>query len=246
MDLIFKVFVWALLPTAAMVVGGLAALLRAPGSAARSIILHFAAGVVFSVVSVELMPDIIKRHAPIEIIIGFSAGIATMLGLRVLSRKAEEVEKAEQQLQSIRLPSGMLFGIAVDIAVDGLLLGIGFASGGSIGTMLTLALSVELLALGLATSSSLLNQGLSKEKTCALIVALSSLFIITSILGITILRQLSGNNLEIVLSFGLAALLFLVTEELLVEAHEEKETPIHTASFFLGFLVLLILDIVGK
>lgn len=244
MELIFKVCTWALLPTAAMVAGGLFALMRAPGSAARSIILHFAAGVVFSVVSVELLPDIIRRHAPIEIIIGFTAGIATMLGLRLLSRRAEKAE--DEQLRPTRLPSGLLFGIAVDISVDGLLLGIGFASGNSIGTMLTLALSVELLALGLATSASLRKQDLSKKKTSVLIIALSSLFMITSIVGITILRQLSGGNLEIVLSFGLSALLFLVTEELLVEAHEEKETPVHTASFFFGFLVLLILDMMGK
>ncbi len=226
-----------------MVVGGLAAFVRLPGSAARSIILHFAAGVVFSVVSVELLPDIIKRHAPIEIIIGFTAGIATMLALRVLSRHAE---KAQEELQPTRLPTGLLFGIAVDISVDGLLLGIGFASGGSVGSMLTLALSVELFALGLATSASLRKQRLTKMKISALIIALSSLFTIASIVGITVLRQLSGGNLEIVLSFGLSALLFLVTEELLVEAHEEKETPVHTASFFSGFLVLLILDMVAK
>lgn len=226
-----------------MVIGGLAAIVRPPGAAARSIILHFAAGVVFSVVAVELLPDIIKRHAPIEIIIGFTAGIATMLALRVLTRRAEEGEKEQP---ATGLPSGLLFGIAVDIAVDGLLLGIGFASGNSVGTMLTLALSVELLALGLATSTSLREQGLNEKKTSAVIIALSSLFAIASIIGITILRQLSGGNLEIVLSFGLAALLFLVTEELLVEAHEEKETPLHTACFFLGFLVLLILDMTGK
>lgn len=45
-----------------------------------------------------------------------------------------------------------------------------------------------------------------------------------------------------VLSAGLAALLFLVTEELLVEAHEVKETPAITASFFLGFGLFLMLD----
>ena len=39
-------------------------------------------------------------------------------------------------------------------------------------------------------------------------------------------------------AFGLMALLYLVTEELLVEAHEEKcETPVVTSMFFLGFLV---------
>lgn len=45
--------------------------------------------------------------------------------------------------------------------------------------------------------------------------------------------------------FGLwlIALLYLVTEELLVEAHEGgKETPFATAMFFAGFLLLLLLE----
>lgn len=235
-------FIWILAPTVAIIFGGTVAILRQPGAGIRSLILHFAAGVVFSVVAVELLPDIIKRHAPIEIIVGFTAGVATMLFLRVLTRQSEE-----RQVQSVaRLPAGLLFGVAIDIGVDGMLLGIGFSSGSSVGTMLTIALSVELLALGLATSASLLTQGFSKKKIILVNLGLASLFALTSIFGITVLRYVSGNNLEIVLSFGLAALLFLVTEELLVEAHEEKETPMHTACFFLGFLVLLILDLLGK
>ncbi len=239
MDLLVKVSYWALIPTIAMTAGGLIALIRIPGSAARSIILHFAAGVVFSVVSVELLPDIIKRHAPVEIVIGFTAGIVTMLLLRSLNRRLEETEKTQNKKT---LPVGLLFAIGVDITVDGLLLGIGFASGNNVGTMLTLALSVELLALGLATSTSLLKEGISKRTTALTITALSSLFTLASVIGISGLRQLTGEYLEIVLSFGLAALLYLVTEELLVEAHEEEETPIHTAAFFFGFLVLLIMD----
>ena len=44
-------------------------------------------------------------------------------------------------------------------------------------------------------------------------------------------------------AFGLVALLYLVTEELLVEAHEQAEdTPWITALFFVGFLVLLVLQ----
>jgi ZIP family zinc transporter len=48
-----------------------------------------------------------------------------------------------------------------------------------------------------------------------------------------------------VLAFGAAALMFLVTEELLTEAHEEKETPLLTATFFAGFLAFLILGMVA-
>lgn len=48
------------------------------------------------------------------------------------------------------------------------------------------------------------------------------------------------------LSFGAAALLYLVTEELLVEAHEVPKTTLSTAMFFLGFLILLIIDMVRQ
>ena len=37
------------------------------------------------------------------------------------------------------------------------------------------------------------------------------------------------------------ALLFLVTEELLVEAHETAQAPVLTGAFFAGFLLFLIL-----
>lgn len=47
------------------------------------------------------------------------------------------------------------------------------------------------------------------------------------------------------LSFGSAALLFLVTEELLVEAHEVSETAARTAMFFAGFLLFLVLGMLG-
>ena len=44
------------------------------------------------------------------------------------------------------------------------------------------------------------------------------------------------------LSFGLMALLYLVTEELLFEAHEKPDSPLISAMFFVGFLVLLLIE----
>ena len=43
------------------------------------------------------------------------------------------------------------------------------------------------------------------------------------------------------MTFGVAALLYLVTEELLREAHEERETALGTAMFFVGFLAFLVI-----
>ena len=54
-----------------------------------------------------------------------------------------------------------------------------------------------------------------------------------------------GRVLSAVLAFGCAALLFLVTEELLVEAHEVPETPWTTAMFFAGFLLFLVIGMLA-
>ena len=69
---------------------------------------------------------------------------------------------------------------------------------------------------------------------------LSLLVYVSALVGGTVLSHLGGAPMEAILSFGLAALLYLVTEELLREAHEEGETRIGTALFFAGFLLFLI------
>jgi hypothetical protein len=44
------------------------------------------------------------------------------------------------------------------------------------------------------------------------------------------------------LAFAVAALLYLVTEELLREAHERPDSALSTAMFFMGFLLLLMIQ----
>lgn len=234
-----KILMLSLVPVSTMIMGGLIALYYKPTAMLRSAILHFAAGVVFSVVAVELIPDIIKKHAPVFVVIGFAIGVLSMLFIKKLVE-----EKEHTDTEADKFSYGMVIGIGVDIFIDGLLLGIGFAAGSTEGILLSIALSIELLSLGLATSASLAKVNLPRVKSIGIIVVLSLLFLASAILGGTLLHNLSDRAMELVLSFGLSALLFLVTEELLVEAHEEKESPWLTATFFTGFLLFLILGMV--
>ncbi|WP_262384022.1 ZIP family metal transporter [Hymenobacter lutimineralis] len=254
-----QVLLYALVPAAVMVVGAVVAILRPPGAAIRSAILHFAAGVVFSVVAVELLPDIVARHRLLEVGLGFAIGVGVMLALRSFTRKAAEKEKAlptpalppgvqwasqtapDEVASSGTLPMGLLTGVGIDILIDGLLLGIGFAAGAEEGMLLAIALTIEVLSLGLATAVELRQDGQGKARTVGIVAALSALLVVGAGVGITVLKGASDNVMELVLSFGLAALLFLVTEELLTEAHEEPESPWLTSAFFLGFLLFLLL-----
>lgn len=241
MTLFQKILLFSLIPVITMIAGGIIAVIKKPNGNIRSLILHFAAGVVFSVVAVELLPDIVKNHKPLQVIIGFSLGLIAMLAIKRLSEKKEETEVVDYKG---KVPVSLLVAIGVDIFIDGLLLGIGFAAGSTEGILLAIALSIELLSLGMATATELGNNLISKKKSVFIIVKLAAVFFISAVLGATLLHNLSHNAMEIVLSFGLSALLFLVTEELLTEAHEEKETAWHTSAFFVGFLLFLIFGMI--
>jgi ZIP family zinc transporter len=238
-----KEILFALIPVVLLTAGGVIALIRPPGAALKSVILHFAAGVVFSVVAVELLPDMIRIHDPKSIIIGFTAGITAMLLIKRYTEKLADKEQAESGGRKT-LPWGILIAIGIDLLLDGLLLGIGFAAGAKEGILLAMALALECFSLGMATVTTLLESSLSKKTVIVILLALGAMFILGAIIGLYLLHYTGDKVLEVILSFGSAALLFLVTEELLVEAHEEKDSPFFTAAFFGGFLIFMILGMV--
>lgn len=238
MNTLSRVLLFSLIPVATMVIGGIIAMSKKPGGNVRSLILHFASGVVFSVVGVEILPDVIQNHLPIITIVGFTLGFLAMVGIKNLTE-----QKDEKSVISTggSVPWSLLTAIGVDIIIDGLLLGIGFAAGETEGILLAVALAIELLSLGIATATELGSNEIPRKKTVVLVMGLALLFFISAVLGAAILNNASHNVLDLVLSFGLSALLFLVTEELLKEAHQEEETVWHTAAFFSGFLAFVIL-----
>lgn len=104
MTAISEVYLYALIPVISILIGGFTGLYTTPSGAFKSSVLHFAGGVVFSVVAVELLPDIIKNHKPIEVGIGFSLGIITMLLVKFFAEKVEE--KSESNNTKNTLPMG--------------------------------------------------------------------------------------------------------------------------------------------
>ncbi len=241
MNNILQLLGYALIPAATMTLAGIWATLRVPGENLRSALMHFAAGVVFAVVAVEFLPDLVHEHSVLATAVGFTLGTAAMLGVRLWSET-----RAKKNLEKSETASGSLIvATAVDIVVDGLMLGIGFAAGAKQGILLTVALAFELISLGLAVALELKQGRISRGRILSSIIALSGLFIFGAVAGSAALSLISGALLAGVIAFGAAALLFLVTEELLTEAHEVAENPLLTSAFFVGFLAVFLLELLS-
>ena len=135
--------------------------------------------------------------------------------------------------------------VATDAMVDGLLIGIATSSGAQAGVVLTVALSIEMGFLGLTYASTLRTQ---RRATRILAVhAPPLLLVVGGVIG-GVLGQLLSTSPPLhvgLLAFGIAALLYLVTEELLLEAHaSQKEEHVWwvDACFFLGFYLSFLLE----
>lgn len=103
---------------------------------------------------------------------------------------------------------------------------------------LTIALTLEVLFLGLSLTAELLDRSLPKRIAVGVPFAASLAMAVGAVGGAAVLGGSSHAVLAGVLAFGAAALLHLVTEELLVEAHETPDTNWHAIAFFVGSISL--------
>lgn len=119
-------------------------------------------------------------------------------------------------------PAVLVSAIAIDGMVDGLLIGIATAAGSSAGLMMAASLSVEMGFLGITLSVALGGQ--EKRRALAASLVGPTAIILGSVLGGILAAALSHNPIYLtaLLSFGTSALLYMVAEELLLEAHEES------------------------
>lgn len=221
--------------------GGVLASLWSPSHQARSLIQHFAAGVVLAALAVELLPEISREHAPGLVLAGsFALGSLFMYGLKLWTLRLEHEASLKDAVTGLGM--GLLLATFIDVATDGFIIGAGFAAGGETGTILALGLSVELLFLGLALASA----ATAGWRIIAISGALGVTVLVFSVLGNILLAGASHAVIGGALAFSAAALLYLVTDELLVEAHEVEEKPISTLVLFSGFLAFWSIQLLGQ
>lgn len=182
----------------------------------------------FAAAAGEVLPEVLHGGSPVvATITGGAAGVLLML----LIKQAEDWIKG---------PAGLITAIGIDLLVDGLVLGVALHAGGMTGLLLGIALTCEVLSLGLALSSSLQQEHKSGLRVLASVGALSLALPLGTLLA-TPVSLLPDAYFTALLALALVALLYLVTEELLIEAHQVEDTPMITAMFFVGFLGLLLL-----
>ena len=187
---------YALVPVVFTIAGAAAGVYLPAMQKMRSHVLHLAAGVVFAVVAVNLLPEIQRRALVTDVVLGFVLGIGTMLVIdRVLDRLRGDDKPAtansvtETRPGAPKVELSLLAAVGIDFLLDGLLLGVGFAAGARIGVLLALAEAAEQLSVGLALAGELTRAGVARVRVLLIVSGLGSLVFVSATLGATVLSR---------------------------------------------------------
>nr|MDQ3303343.1 hypothetical protein [Actinomycetota bacterium] len=173
-----------------------------------------------------------RQQHVLAAVVGFVLGLGLMLGIKLASHAGGGHGGG----------ASLVVTAGVDTLVDGFVIGLGFVVGGGTGALLAGALAIELFFLGLSASAAVGASGRPGRWTLAVGAGLGVLVMVGSVAGVLILGGASESVVTAVLAFGSIALLYLVTEELLVGVRNVPETPWHTLVLFSGFILVFVIE----
>jgi ZIP family zinc transporter len=236
-DQFFSSIPYILLATGAGILGSIVSLFWKPNVKLRSAIQHFAAGAVLAAIAASVVPQVEQMGTLPGVIGGFVAGGLLMVVLKWL------VVRFEKQNKQKKLPAGLAAAAAVDTLIDGSLISAGFSANDQLGSLLAIALAVELLFLTLSVGVEFREGNFQRWQSLAITGGIALMLLVGALGAAFFLADAPASTLAIVLSFGAAALIYLIAEELLVENVQVEESIISTLTLFTGFLALLTLKL---
>jgi len=143
------------------------------------------------------------------------------------------------------LPWPLIFAVLVDCFVDGFLVGLSFVASSHVGFVMAAATCIEMGFLGLSFSGTIKIATSNKWKHFGVVFAGPLVLTLAGVVGSAIGAALEQypSVFSGFISFSVVALLFLVTQELLIEARENvegKEIWWINVWLFLGVFIVLI------
>ena len=221
-----------------MVLGGLLGSRLRPGKRFRAVVAHLVGGLVLGIAAADLMPAASDSGHPLALAIGFCLGFSLLL---VINAVLEDPDDNSEQSRPRPLLLLML-PFLIDSLIDGLVVGISSKAAGQQWVIpVAVALEMGLATLGLGT---LLGRGAGRWRSRVSGALMAVTYVIGLSVSLVITNGLQGPALTGTLAFGTAALIYLVVEEVMKEAHArgEDDSGVVNVAFFIGLLCIWLLD----
>jgi len=233
----WQVIVLALLPFAGNFTGGLVAEFVQTTKRRVSVALHGAAGIIFAVIGVELMPRTLSNTEPWIVVLALCLGGAAA----VWSKRGV---KRLQAGRSARAGPWMVYlAVATDLFTDGLLIGTGSSVSFTLALLLAIAQVLADVPEGFASIASFRDQGIPRRWRLLLSAGFAVPILASAVGSYWLLRDAASAWQMGALAFAAGMLLVLAVEDIVPEAHEQSEDfPLAAGAVIGGFALFTLIS----
>lgn len=180
---------------------------------------------------------------------GFLLGVAFLLLLdRLLPHMHLGDDKPEGLHSSLRRTTLLVLAVTLHNIPEGLAVGLAFAAAGtspaatlSGAIALAIGMALQNFPEGAAVSLPLKKEGLSNGKSFALGALSGVVEPVAGIIGVLLAGSITG-VMPWILSFAAGAMIYVVVEELIPEAHLGEHSHSGTLGVIAGFVIMMVLD----
>jgi ZIP family zinc transporter len=242
-------FLWGMLATSSLILGGLIASRFSLGKRTLGIIMAFGAGTLISAVSYELVFEAVKRATYSGFpAFGLFAGALTFYFTEMLigklgARNHQHMEASDQS--GLVIP--MVLGIILDGVPESIVIGLGILEGGTVSLSMLVAVFISNLPEAIAGTTGMKAGGWSKKRIILLWFIIALVCGFATVAGYALFSGVSEKWLSFVEAFAGGAILLMLANSMMPESYEHagKLAGIFTVLGFFVSVMMVILERTG-
>lgn len=239
-------FLWGILATSSLILGGLIASRFSLGKRTLGIIMAFGAGTLISAVSYELVFEAVKLAKGSGFpAFGFFAGAFTFYFSEKLIEKLGDrnhmkIEPSNQS--SLVIP--MVLAIILDGVPESIVIGLGIFEGGTVSIAMLVAVFISNLPEAIAGTTGMKASGWHKKKIVLLWFVIAVVCAFASVAGYALFSGASEQWLSFIQAFAGGAILLMLANSMIPESYQHggKLTGIFTVLGFFVSVAIVVLE----
>jgi ZIP family zinc transporter len=242
-------FLWGLIATSSLVLGGLLASWLTLGKRTLGAIMAFGSGVLFSAVAFELVFEAIHLAKFTGFpTMGFFVGAFTFFFSDMLIGRMGGSQRMDMDAT---LQSNLVVPLVLAIILDGIpesvVIGLGLLEGGTVSLAMLVAVFISNLPEAVAATTGMRSGGWSRGKILLLWLVIAVVCALASVAGYVLLGDLSPLWLSFVHAFAGGAILMMLANTMIPEAYEHggKLAGVFTVLGFAVSVWVIVLEHAG-
>jgi zinc transporter, ZIP family len=239
-------FMWGLLATSSLILGGIIASRFSLGKKTLGIIMAFGAGTLISAVSYELIFDAVKlaKGTGFPAFGLFSGALVFFFSDRLIEKMGASNHMAIEASHKSNLVVPMLLGIILDGIPESIVIGLGIFEGGKVSLAMLVAVFISNLPEAIAGTTGMKAGGWKNKKIIMLWIFIAFVCAVSSIAGYSLFSSASAQWLSFIQAFAGGAILMVLANSMIPESYEHggKLTGIFTVLGFFVSVSMVILE----